>query len=193
MNPSVYQYFLSSILPSVNPSFLSSILPSFRQSFLPFVNPSFLPSILPFVNPSFLPSILPSTTNPPTHHFINASVYSLLWRKFFWYKLFLSLPVVWLVLVSVSFARPRSMLTYRFFKGFEIQKIGMSKLYTQKSGPPGNRTRICFRSKPSSKRSVLHWPFRALALSSIVVSLWRRANARNVRLYYPYWQYTDLV
>ena len=24
------------------------------------------------------------------------------------------------------------------------------------------------------------------------VSLWRRANARNVRLYYPYWQYTDL-
>ena len=22
-------------------------------------------------------------------------------------------------------------------------------------------------------------------------SLWRRANARNVRLYYPYWQYTD--
>ena len=23
------------------------------------------------------------------------------------------------------------------------------------------------------------------------VSLWRRANARNVRLYYPYWQYTD--
>ena len=35
VNPSVYQYFLSSILPSVNPSFLSSILPSFRQSFLP--------------------------------------------------------------------------------------------------------------------------------------------------------------
>ena len=24
------------------------------------------------------------------------------------------------------------------------------------------------------------------------VSLWRRANARNVRLYSPYWQYTDL-
>ena len=24
------------------------------------------------------------------------------------------------------------------------------------------------------------------------ISLWRRANARNVRLYYPYWQYTDL-
>ena len=24
------------------------------------------------------------------------------------------------------------------------------------------------------------------------VSLWRRANARNVRLYHPYWQYTDL-
>ena len=24
------------------------------------------------------------------------------------------------------------------------------------------------------------------------VSLWRRANARNVRPYYPYWQYTDL-
>ena len=24
------------------------------------------------------------------------------------------------------------------------------------------------------------------------VSLWRRASARNVRLYYPYWQYTDL-
>ena len=24
------------------------------------------------------------------------------------------------------------------------------------------------------------------------VSAWRRANARNVRLYYPYWQYTDL-
>ena len=24
------------------------------------------------------------------------------------------------------------------------------------------------------------------------VSLWRRANARNVRLYYPYWQYTNL-
>ena len=24
------------------------------------------------------------------------------------------------------------------------------------------------------------------------VPLWRRANARNVRLYYPYWQYTDL-
>ena len=24
------------------------------------------------------------------------------------------------------------------------------------------------------------------------VSLWRRANARNVRLYYSYWQYTDL-
>ena len=24
------------------------------------------------------------------------------------------------------------------------------------------------------------------------VSLWRRANARNVRLYYPYWRYTDL-
>ena len=24
------------------------------------------------------------------------------------------------------------------------------------------------------------------------VSLWRRANARSVRLYYPYWQYTDL-
>ena len=24
------------------------------------------------------------------------------------------------------------------------------------------------------------------------VSLWQRANARNVRLYYPYWQYTDL-
>ena len=23
-------------------------------------------------------------------------------------------------------------------------------------------------------------------------SLWRRANARNVRLYYSYWQYTDL-
>ena len=209
IHPSIHQaYSLPSIFTSVHlyisPSFRESfrlsifpfINPSFRQSFLPFVNPSFLPSILPFVNPSFLPSILPSTTSPPTHHFINASVYSLLWRKFFWYKLFLSLPVVWLVLVSVSFARPRSMLTYRFFKGFEIQKIGMSKLYTQKSGPPGNRTRICFRSKLSSKRSVLrrqHWPFRALALSSIVVSLWRRANARNVRLYYPYWQYTDLV
>ena len=27
---------------------------------------------------------------------------------------------------------------------------------------------------------------------SILVSLWRRANARNVWLYYPYWQYTDL-
>ena len=26
----------------------------------------------------------------------------------------------------------------------------------------------------------------------LLVSLWRRANARNVRLYYPYWQYTDL-
>ena len=26
----------------------------------------------------------------------------------------------------------------------------------------------------------------------ISVSLWRRANARNVRLHYPYWQYTDL-
>ena len=26
----------------------------------------------------------------------------------------------------------------------------------------------------------------------ISISLWRRANARNVRLYYPYWQYTDL-
>ena len=25
-----------------------------------------------------------------------------------------------------------------------------------------------------------------------LVSLWRRANARNVRPYYPYWQYTDL-
>ena len=25
-----------------------------------------------------------------------------------------------------------------------------------------------------------------------MVSLWRRANARNVRLHYPYWQYTDL-
>ena len=25
-----------------------------------------------------------------------------------------------------------------------------------------------------------------------IYSLWRRANARNVRLYYPYWQYTDL-
>ena len=25
-----------------------------------------------------------------------------------------------------------------------------------------------------------------------LVSLWRRANARNVRLYYPYWQYTIL-
>ena len=24
------------------------------------------------------------------------------------------------------------------------------------------------------------------------ISLWRRANARNVRLYYPYWQYTNL-
>ena len=24
------------------------------------------------------------------------------------------------------------------------------------------------------------------------VSLWRRANARNVRLYYPFWQYTNL-
>ena len=24
------------------------------------------------------------------------------------------------------------------------------------------------------------------------ISLWRRANARNVRLYYLYWQYTDL-
>ena len=23
-------------------------------------------------------------------------------------------------------------------------------------------------------------------------SLWRRANARNVTIYYPYWQYTDL-
>ena len=32
--------------------------------------------------------------------------------------------------------------------------------------------------------------FRALAL--IVFSLWRRANARNVRLYYPYRQYTKL-
>ena len=30
-----------------------------------------------------------------------------------------------------------------------------------------------------------HWNKR-------VVSLWRRANARNVRPYYPYWQYTDL-
>ena len=35
--------------------------------------------------------------------------------------------------------------------------------------------------------------FRALALRQReTVSLWRRANARNVRLYYPYWQYTDL-
>ena len=25
------------------------------------------------------------------------------------------------------------------------------------------------------------------------VSLWRRADARNVRLYYPYWQYTNLL
>ena len=29
------------------------------------------------------------------------------------------------------------------------------------------------------------------ALFLSYVSLWRRANARNVRLYYPYWQYTD--
>ena len=26
---------------------------------------------------------------------------------------------------------------------------------------------------------------------NLLYSFWRRANARNVRLYYPYWQYTD--
>ena len=34
------------------------------------------------------------------------------------------------------------------------------------------------------------WLVRIVIL--FFVSLWRRANARNVRLYYPYWQYTDL-
>ena len=29
-------------------------------------------------------------------------------------------------------------------------------------------------------------------VSKVLVFLWRRANDRNVRLYYPYWQYTDL-
>ena len=30
------------------------------------------------------------------------------------------------------------------------------------------------------------------SVDHLSVTLWRRANARNVRLYYPYWQYTDL-
>ena len=29
-------------------------------------------------------------------------------------------------------------------------------------------------------------------IGALFNSLWRRANARNVRLYYPYWQYTNL-
>ena len=33
----------------------------------------------------------------------------------------------------------------------------------------------------------------SLVLNLFSVFLWRRANARNVRLYYPYWQYTIYV
>ena len=38
------------------------------------------------------------------------------------------------------------------------------------------------RIGPSSERNRKHFS----------VSLWRGANTRNVRLYYPHWQYTDL-
>ena len=44
-------------------------------------------------------------------------------------------------------------------------------------------------------RIVYRLTFRALAFcqreNRVPVSLWRRANAQNVRLYYPYRQYTD--
>ena len=43
-----------------------------------------------------------------------------------------------------------------------------------------------------NKRSVLRRQSRDTNRNiKWLVSLWRRANARNVRLYYPYWQYTD--
>ena len=38
----------------------------------------------------------------------------------------------------------------------------------------------------------LLYKFTRFFIYFLHVSLWRRANARNVRLYYPYWQYTNL-
>ena len=56
--------------------------------------------------------------------------------------------------------------------------------------------RICItKPNPSKSKKIGVVPIRIVwsNVSSIgPVFLWRRANARNVRPYYPYWQYTDL-
>ena len=46
-----------------------------------------------------------------------------------------------------------------------------------------------------SSKFCLNRPFNNVAdqLETFSVSLWRRANAWNVRLYYPYWQDTNIL
>ena len=50
------------------------------------------------------------------------------------------------------------------------------------SSPIQNKVKILRHTQDSQK----------LTTFIKTISLWRRDNARNVRLYYPYWQYTDL-
>ena len=54
--------------------------------------------------------------------------------------------------------------------------------------PAWNRT----RDPGSLDQRSTDWTTEAVAMTLGTSSPWRRANARNVRLHYPYWQYTDL-
>ena len=57
--------------------------------------------------------------------------------------------------------------------------------------------KILLSYQPSNPLTIQKWNKRSVLrqcrdTDPVPVSLWRRANARNVRLCYPYWQYTDL-
>ena len=50
-----------------------------------------------------------------------------------------------------------------------------------------NRLSLATEFRIAASCLLLHWYFHCAGIFPL--SLWRRANARNVTLYYPYWQY----
>ena len=75
----------------------------------------------------------------------------------------------------------------KIYINFKTQPEPVAKNATPRP-PAGNRT----HDPGSLDQRSTDWTTEAVAVSLCTSSLWRRANARNVRLLYPYWQYTDL-
>ena len=94
-----------------------------------------------------------------------------------------------------SFVKPVGMNSSNFKN--ETLFVSFMAIITTRNGSDGTnffiRNRVVNSIKKSRNRLVnMIVPYGTKVLYLFSVSFWRRANARNVRLYYPYWQYTDL-